>query len=358
MSLTISLPAAEIYTPASAPQNRAFGDPGTTEQFALPLYIYIYIVKYKGEGDKANAANWLLWETINKSYLDETGINDDAKKAAWEAKWVKKRYTGLYDTYHDDVYEYTQTVFQPFEGNSFDGKVYVVASAVPLTLTAVTKGTSTLTDIQNITFQFDDGSDYANAVRDNLQNIYSTPYNYTGGRTDYYGSFYESENVPRFNLLLYHVASKVDLMWNVPDIMVDTNDDDAPDTKLRSLVKLSYIAAQNLYNGPCYVFRPTENEYAGALYTPGYTRTVLNEAPPSPGTQWYGRAYFYAIPYKNNENPKNYPLQLRLQKGGDDPAGTSYYSTTVKTEVGGTWTSWLRGQITINTATYNVVPSP
>ena len=44
LPISICLPAGEVYA-AKAPEQRAFGDPGTTEQFALPTHIYIYIVK-------------------------------------------------------------------------------------------------------------------------------------------------------------------------------------------------------------------------------------------------------------------------------------------------------------------------
>jgi len=129
------------------------------------------------------------------------------------------------------------------------------------------------------------------------------------------------------------------------------------------LVKLSYIAAENLYNGPCYVFRPTEKVVEAEIYATGYTKKLLDtykeEVPtPSPGTQWNGRAYFYAIPYRNNDSPtRHYPLQLTLCKGSDRPVGGKYYTQMVKTDVPEVWTSWIRGQVTINTAVYNY-PTP
>ena len=358
MPLSICLPAGEIYTSQQAPQMRAFGDPGTTEQFALPQYLYIFIVKYEGVGDegKATLTNWKVWEILTKSFEDEEGANETAKKAAWNARWEKRRYTGLYDTEEDIVYQYTAIIHQLLEEGGFDGRVYVVASAVPLTFTPTINGSSTLADLLGMTFRFDGGDAYDTNVRNNLQNIYSTPYNYNGNGVDYYGSFYATQKVPHFDLLLYHVAAKVDLMWNVTD-SIDTDDDDEPDTDLRSLVKLSYIAVDSLYDGPCYLFKPTENTIGNnKVYPSGYTKVLVESL--SPGTQWNGRKYFYAIPYKNNDSPtKHYPLKLRLQKNGDSSSGASYYSKIVDTEVPEVWTSWIRGQITVNTATYNV-PKP
>ncbi|MBQ6764971.1 MAG: hypothetical protein IJP45_07285 [Paludibacteraceae bacterium] len=334
--ISFCLPASEVYG-AGAPSLRAFGDPGTTEQFALPQYLYIFIVKYVGSGEegKATLTNWQVWKVLDKT------------PSAGE--WEKKRYTGAYANVGDSIFQYTEEIILLLNGGSFDGRVYAVASAVPLTLPALTEGTSTLADVLGMTFSFkDEGTIEQKAaaalVKANLQNIYSTPYNYTGSSANYYGSFFATQNVPHLDLLLYHVAAKVDLMWNVKE-------------NLRGDVKISYIAAEHLYDGPCYVFKPTENEVSAEVYASGYAKEILNDATPCPGTQWNGRKYFYAIPYKNNESPTpHYPLQLTLCKGTDRPAGGHYYSKLVKTDIPEVWTSWIRGQISINTATYNVTP--
>jgi len=338
--ISFCLPASEVYG-AGAPSLRAFGDPGTTEQFALPQYLYIFIVKYVGSGEegKATLTNWQVWQVLQKT------------PSAGE--WEKKHYTGAYANVGDSIFQYTEEIILLLGENGFDGQVYAVASAVPLTFNSgISIGTS-LADLLNLTFSFkNEGTDEqkvaAALVKANLQNIYSTPYNYNGIGTEYYGSFFATQNVPHLDLLLYHVAAKVDLMWNVKE-------------DLRSTVKVSYIAAEHLYDGPSYVFKPTENEVSAEVYASGYTKEILNEATPCPGTQWNGRKYFYAIPYKNTDTPtKHYPLQLRLLKNGDDSANpsaaTSYYSNTVPTIVPEVWTSWIRGQISINTAAYNVTP--
>ena len=347
MSFPISfcLPADDVYG-AGAPSLRAFGDPGTTEQFALPQYLYIFIVKYKGTGEKTEPSNWTVWQTKTKSVEDpELGATTEAQKTAWDAKWEKKHYTGAYANVGDSIFQYTEEIILLLNGGSFEGRVYAVASAVPLTLPPLTTGTSTLADVLGMQFSFNGGAEYDTNVRNNLQNIYSTPYNYPSSGANYYGSFFATQNVPHLDLLLYHVAAKVDLMWNVKE-------------DLRSKVKVSYIAAEHLYDGPSYVFKPTENEVSAEVYASGYTKELLNEATPCPATQWNGRKYFYAIPYKNTDSPtKHYPLQLRLQKGGDSPTGSDYYSKIVKTDIPEIWTSWIRGQISINTETYNV-PTP
>ena len=330
--ISFCLPASEVYG-AGAPSLRAFGDPGTTEQFALPQYLYIFIVKYVGSGEegKATLTNWQVWQVLAKTPTEE--------------QWEKKRYSGAYANVGDSIFQYTEEIILLLNGGSFDGRVYAVASAVPLTLPTLTLETSTLANVLEMQFSFNGGAEYDTNVRNNLQNIYSTPYNYPGNGANYYGSFFATQNVPHLDLLLYHVAAKVELMWNVKE-------------DLRSKVKVSYIAAEHLYDGPSYVFKPTENEVSAEVYASGYTKEILNEATPCPGTQWNGRKYFYAIPYKNTDSPtKHYPLQLTLCKGTDRPAGGHYYSQIVKTDIPEIWTSWIRGQISINTETYNV-PTP
>ena len=53
--ISFCLPAGEIYTSQQAPQLRAIGDPGTTELFALPNYIYYFVVNERSAGE------WKVW---------------------------------------------------------------------------------------------------------------------------------------------------------------------------------------------------------------------------------------------------------------------------------------------------------
>ena len=327
MPISICVPAGEVYA-TQAPAQRAFGDPGTTEQFALPKYIYIYIVKYiEGDGGKANNANWKVWDIITKEPT--------------ASEWEMSHYVGSYETGGDSILRYKTEVNLMLESGCFDGRIYIYASAVSLTLSTTISTESTLADLLNLSFSFDGTEKGSDKVVNNLQNIYSTPYIYTAGGTDYYGSFYATQNVPHLNLLLYHVAAKVDLMWNVKE-------------DLQSSVRISYIEASNLYQGPCYLFKPTENTIgAKEFYDGGYTHEVLKSL--SPGTQWKSRAYFYVIPYKNNDSPTaHYPLQLKLCKNGDAIGDGSYYKKDVKTDIPAIWVPWIRGQININTADYTV----
>ena len=335
--------SAPIIRTSNSPIRRAFGDPGTTETLEFPKYAYIYLV-------------WSEDGTVEKTHVEtfpRVELDEDL--------WVRDENELVYSVTGDPVYLYTQKMVSVISKKRKWGKLYVAVSKEDIA--PYVKGTlphdtepESLTEVLNLVFD-----NNTSAVQASLQNIYSTPYNYNV-EEKYYGevvnfTYDESAGtggkVAYANLLLYHVAAKVDLMWNVTEAKRDS-------------VKVSYVAATNLYDGPCYVFMPTENEIGNyATYSAaghdGYTEVLLNEASPCPGTQWNGRAYFYAIPYKNNDvddesgDPDpHYPLQLRLQKGGDSPTGGNYYWSVVKTEVPAVWTSWIRGQITINNGKYNV----
>ena len=338
LPVSICLPASEVYA-SQAPARRVFGDPGTNEQFGLPNYLYYFVVGHKND---------LSGKVL--VYLSRS-VEDEASPADWEKKWTKKSYSGSLDYVGDSIYQYSEEISVALNSDMvFDGRVYAVASAVELDFSPdVTEGSTTEEALLGLTFRFDGTEKYDSIVRSNLQNIYSTPHNYTyNGK--YYGSFSAERRIMHLNLLLYHVASKVDLMWNVAEAKRDS-------------VKISYVAVEHMYNGPSFLFKPMENTVAAPVYASGYKMELLTSL--SPGTQWNGRAYFYAIPYNNNDvdgesNPDpHYPLKLRLQKNGDPSDGSSYYSKTVQTEVPTVWTPWIRGQITINNGKYNVTtPTP
>lgn len=339
MPISICLPISEVYSPQMAPM-RAFGDPGTTEAFALPQYIYYFIVKYKGSGDKENPSNWEVWDVQTISASSTT-------PKEWRAKWDTIPYNGLYDNKEDMVYRFTDKIVTIMPETRFDGRVYAIASAVALTFNTTIEKEESLETLLDLTFSCDGSSAKqadASSVVNNLQNIYSTPYNYSYNG-EYYGSFSKDTKVPQVNLLLYHVAAKVDLMWNV-------------DTDKRSSVKINHVEVMDLYQGDCLLFRPTENRVGGLYTMTGYNKVILHEASPCPGTQWNGRRYFYAIPYKNNESPTpHYPLHLKLMKFEETPSG-KWYDETVYTEVPAVWVPWIRGQVSIVNEEYNYTPTP
>ena len=331
MPISLCLPAGEIYASQRAPQLRAFGDPGTTEQFALPRYLYIYIVKYTGssEEDKADPSKWKVWQVIEKTPTEE--------------QWEKKRYIGVYANAGDSIFQYTEEIILPLEPlseNRFEGRVYAVASAVSLSLPTINSESSTLADVLGMKFSFtSEPSDLAdpNSVVNNLQNIYSTPYNYKGYDPEYYGSFYASQKVPHLDLLLYHVAAKVDLMWNVAE---DKRIKDDP----ADAVRLTYLGVQHLFDGQAYCFKPMRNELA-AIVSEGYSIVDI-VTPSDEGLWWEGRDYFYTIPYVVSGSEEYFPLQMLMRTNGSDGTG---YQLTLKMQIdtSAVFVPWLRANFNL-----------
>lgn len=311
LSIELAIPASDMFSACQAPNMRAMGDPGSEEVFALPEYAYIFVI-LKDNDSPAPTISYLHYDGNSK--LDKT-------------KWVK-----VNDPNGDSYLYYSERIriVVPKIAKREFATIYMAVSDVELTLSSTTPVTEE--DVKAISFTTTTASD----IQTHAQNIYSSPYNYPSEAT-YYGKVtnYTSVNVPIKHLTLYHVAAKVDLMWNVAE-------------GKRENVKLSYISAENLYNGECYLFKPAENTignfatYKDAGYA-GYSKVLVESL--SPGTQWNGRAYFYTIPYKNNTG--KYPLQIKLQKDGGTPVD-GYYLKLVETTVPEIWTSWIRGQITIS----------
>ena len=319
LPISICLPTDEVQTALRVPR-RSIGDPGETEMFLLPQHIYIFIV------NKVGADTWKLWEKITI---------DDAN-----TYWHKEYYTGNLMGSGDSIYRYTREIIKPLNpGDKFEGRIYVIASAESLTFdTPLTIGTSTETDVINLKF-----STAGDAMQSNLQHIYATPYNYeVSGQ--YYGSFNSVEhNVPYVNLLLYHVAAKVDITWAVNDEKRPERSDESSKT---TTVRLTDMQAQYLFNGNAYCFKPMRNEVAAKLAS-GYERVLIT--PTDEGLWWEGRSYFYTIPYIVTGNAGYFPLQMFMRTNGSTGAG---YKPTLNLEIdtSSVFVPWLRADFNINQA--------
>ncbi len=317
LPVSVCLPVNATYSPSNRLVKRAIGDPGTKEDLLLPEYIYIFIV------NKDNGT-WKLWEQMTI---------DDA-----DAYWHKEYYSGSLMGSGDSIYRYTREIIKPLApGDQFEGRIYVIASAKALTFnTSLTNGTSTEEDVLNL--QFSTGGEDIEEKQNNLQNIYSTPYNYEVGGT-YYGSFNSiAHNVPYVNIILYHVAAKVDIKWNVDkDKRVNK---DSPS----SAVRLTSMKAQNLFAGNAYCFKPMENTQPAKLAT-GYERVLIK--PTDEGLWWEGRAYFYTIPYTTTDRPDYFPLQMELQTNGS--TGTGYKPTIfMEIDKSSPFVPWLRADFKLS----------
>lgn len=316
VSLSICLPVDEtsMMHRAGAPR-RVMGDPGSYEKFSLPKYIYLFIA-YK------DGVNWKVWDQITI---------DDA-----EENWVKQYYSGSMMGNGDSIYRYTKKIIKPLAaGDKFEGRIYAIASAKALTFDAtLTNSSSTLNDLLALRF-----STSSSIIQQNLQHIYSTPYNYEMD-DQYYGSFSSIDrNVPSISLMLYHVAAKVDITWSVADSARVKAEGITP-------IRLTTMDACNLFNGDAYCFKPMENSMAAPL-TPsaGEGDTLHIITPSDEGLWWEGRSYFYTIPYTTTGKAGYFPLQMRMATNGT----ATYCRPTIYLQVNTSspFVPWLR-------ATFNV----
>ena len=305
---TVQMPVS-LVLPAEAIETRALpGDPGTWEKFNQPKHLYLFVVLQGNLDGAANAVG------IFQEYQPLNG------------SWVKTAVNG------DSVYKYAGNIQVNIpEGERTQGAVYAATSYTPLTLdNAPTEGTSyaswdaAIEAVKNITFT---PADY-----NNLQDIYSSPYNLKIDddnnqltSDNYYGTVQDvasaQPNVD--NLMLFHVAAKVDLIWNVAD-------------NVQSDIRLTGITVNGL-SRKGYLFRPNENT------TP--TETDTHSIPIHTGNQWDGRAYFYAIPYSNGTN---YPLTLDLKADGKPEKERVALNIPYTTSTENPYTHWMRGDIRIN----------
>ena len=238
MPISISIPAEgfvnptdvgigdEAVTPASA-ITRAPGDPGTYEQLHLPQYIYLFLCNKSTNGTES-----VIYQKIE--------IPDNELTSSWE-----KTVSGT-----DSIYTYKGNVSINLPLNRSKGKIYAAASYKPLHTTNASSSMLEDGKSNHLSFncarpsKFGDPNyprEYINesktytdgtygtedavkniifsniTLRNNMQDVYSTPYNkmengvYYGTITDY------ASNVPNINIVLYHVATKVDVQWSIDE---------------------------------------------------------------------------------------------------------------------------------------------
>lgn len=255
MPISISIPAEgfvspkdvgigeEAATPALADTRatRAPGDPGTYEQFHLPRYIYLFLCNESTNGTKS-----VIYQKIE--------IPSDELTSSWE-----KTVWG-----NDSIYTYKGNVSINLPINRIKGKIYAAASYIPLHTNNASSSMAEDTKSNHLSFncerpsKFGDSNprEYINesktytdatygtedavkniifsniTLRNNMQDVYSTPYNKKDTNGDYYGTITDyASNVPNINIVLYHVATKVDVQWSIDEDYQGTADWAVPTEK-------------------------------------------------------------------------------------------------------------------------------
>ena len=303
LELRMCLPAQEAAY--YAPARRSIGDPGGREVLALPRYAYIFITREDGGVGSIWRKEELIMEAEN---------------------WEMTKYSGLLMENGNYIYQYKKKINFLLSGDTPKGKVYVICSNKRLTFTPSFASISTLEDVENLKFNTEPDS-----IQENLQNIYSTPYNYTK-RGNYYCMYDCSVgNGFTVELLLYHIAAKVDIKWSVDkEKRINKNNPS-------SAVRLTYMKVQNLFNSNAYCFKPMRNEVPSIL-NDGKSVEMANN---NEGLWWEGRSYFYTIPYTVTGEPDYFPLQMLMRT--NDSGGTGYKPTlnlTIDTST--VFVPWLR----------------
>ena len=252
MPISISIPAEgfvsptdvgigdEAVTPASA-TTRAFGDPGTYEQFHLPQYIYLFLCNESTNGTKS-----VIYQKIE--------IPTDELASSWE-----KTVSG-----NDSIYTYKGNVSINLPLNRIKGKIYAAASYKPLHTTNASSSMPEDGKSNHLSFNCERPSEFGGSnpreyinesktytddtygtedavkniifsnitLRNYMQDVYSTPYNKTDDKGDYYGTITDyASNVPNINIVLYHVATKVDVQWSIDEHYQGTADWAVPTVK-------------------------------------------------------------------------------------------------------------------------------
>ena len=249
MPISISIPAEGFVNPtdvgigndepaSTLAVTRALGDPGTYEQFHLPQYIYLFLCN-----ESTNGTESVIYQKIE--------IPDNELTSSWE-----KTVSGT-----DSIYTYKGNVSINLPLNRRNGKIYAAASYIPLHTTNVSssedKNSNHLSFNCAMPNKFDNSNqrEYINesktytgtygtekavkdiifsniTLRNYMQDVYSTPYNKTDDKGVYYGTITDyASNVPNINIVLYHVATKVDVQWSIDEHYQGTADWAVPTEK-------------------------------------------------------------------------------------------------------------------------------
>ena len=295
MPIRLSIPAEGFSehtraTAAGDPGTTA-GDPGTFETFKLPQFLYVFL--YSEYNDGTNITPTVIYKKID---LTAGSTNKDDKQTYVSKFWKKEAYNG------DSLYTYNGDLSIDLPLQRTNGRVYVAASYFDLTsgnANLSTTGLTTEEDIKNVCFKVEDA-----ALRNSLQDLYSSPYNYKINN-EYYGTLKDySSKVPHIDMVLYHVAARVDISWNV------AADTEAETLKLQKQLRITFQEPRKNFQDNCLLFRPMENEVQAANPWPSESYDLNKLITMNQGNHWYGRQVYYMIPYKFKNSSSSYNNQL------------------------------------------------
>ena len=283
------------------PQQRVPGDPGEVEKFPLPNVAYIYVLANSAvDGTGA----WLL------QMID--GAANKGKVTLYPERWTQD------DPEAPSIYHYGDALNISLWHMAQSAKVYVAVAHLEnpdIEIPNIALPASP-EDIVSLTY---DPSQVKGNVNEFMKNLYSTPYNKPVSADDatYYGTVKDLHtNTPSVNVMLYHVAARLDLKWNVGE-------------ERRQNFALGALSVSNLPK-ECYLFRPTENQPPED--DDAYSEPVVSSF--SPTTAWSGRRAVY-VPQVSDA--KEFPVTLSFTNAVDAVAGTHTERFAFENEIYTTW---------------------
>ena len=292
LPINIQIKTTEVLQP------RALGDPGVKEEFPLPNVAYIYVLC----NSSANGTGASLLQVINGA--DNKG-KVDLNLNEWEQ-----------DDKDPSVYHYGGALNIDLWHLAQSAKVYVAVADREIPGVQLPQNPD---HIVSLTY---DPSLLSNAERHEfMKNLYSTPYNKPVSADDatYYGTVKDLHtNTPSVNVMLYHVAARLDLKWNV-------------DEERRKDFALGRLSVSDLPTS-CYLFKPTENTDPGEGN--GYSDIVVSKFDAT--TAWSGRKVVY-VP-QVNDRASGFPVTLSYTNAADEDAlGTKKQTFQFQSDVFTTW---------------------
>ena len=298
---TISLPITFAFAADNDAATRAPGDPGTYEPFAKPQFAYIYFVAELEDPTNPTDPHTTQVCSFTDNKGDDVSTTNPISLTA--ANWT--------ETANASEFPQTESYYFKIPENTVKARVYAIASYVELPdlSPTITLNVSTETDVLSMTFNVKNATA---DISDHLQDLYSTPYNYYKENGDYYGTVDNVYSSTPLNLMLYHVAAKVDVKWNVAQAQ-------------QANYVISHVEAKKLKQNNCLLFKPTENTWTttgtGNDEENNYDKVLMNG---DVGQQWYGRQYYYTIPYRDNGN---FPIHIEFTKSDGTATPTTNTAT-------------------------------
>ena len=170
MPISISIPAEGFVNPtdvgigneepaSTLAVTRALGDPGEAETFALPKYLYIYLVS-----------------TSSSNSTQVIFKKQEVKPEDWKLSTPGGNTNGHFSA-KDGLYVYQGHLSINLPLNRKEGRVYVVASNLDLDDSGTDKNYNLVTDVSswNSYTDVENGVTFTNqsSLRSNMQNLYS-----------------------------------------------------------------------------------------------------------------------------------------------------------------------------------------